>query len=237
MVAGEIVRDGEGDRLAILALSDPGLILQRVGPVTVFSRGQGDTSLECDIVTILCDRNFSPRCVLGLDITPESIGAIWCFAVRVAELVVAALDGFTHHTLAQANGVLRVIHDHVSGGLADAILVKSGFELDEAILDATVAAQSLGDVFRNGAGESTVGGNALTDGFFGSVQGGGLQVNAVESVWDLETLAKRDRELGTLLDLVTRVVDTDVKRSVDGVLVSVTTVDLGLGDRDATGCR
>ena len=237
MIPREVTRDCEGDRLAILTLSDCGLVGQRVGPVAVVDGSQRDASLERGIIPILCDRNRLSRRTLCLDVAPELVGTVCTLSVRVAELFVAGRGGFTHDALAQTDGVLRVIHDHVSGGLADAILVKSGFELDEAILNATVAAQSLGDVFRDGAGESTVGRNALTDGFFGSVQGGGLQVNAVESVWDLETLAKRDRELGTLLDLVTRVVDTDVKRSVDGVLVSVTTVDFGLGDRDATGCR
>ena len=239
MVTRQLAGEREGGRLAVSALrniglGDPDVVpVDGVGPVTVIDRRHVDTALECGIVTGFRDGDRLTGLGLGLDPAAELVEALSSLAVRPAELVVPLGDGLTDDASAQADGVLRTVDDDVGRGLADARLVQGGFELDEAILERPIAAQSCSDVLGDDTLERAVLGGALTDLLLRAVQGGGLEIDTVESVRNLEAVSEGHREGGTLLDLVTRVIDADVQSGVDGVLVSVTALNIGLDDLDA----
>ena len=239
MVTRQLAGEREGSRLAVCALrdlrlGDPDVVpVDGVGPVTVINRRDVDTALERGIITGFRDGDGLARLALGLDPAAELVEALGSTTVRPAELVVTRGDRLTDDTLAQADGVRRTIDNDLGRGLADAGLVQRGFELDEAILQRAIAAQSLGDVLGDDTVECAVFGHALTDGLLRSIESGRLQVNGVESVRNLEAVPKGHGEGGPLLDLVTRVINTDVQGGVHGVLVSVTATNGGLGDLDA----
>ena len=239
MIARQLAREREGSGLAVSALRDLRLgdsdvvPVDGVGPVTVINRRDVDTALERGIITGFRDGDRLTGLGLGLDPAAELVEALSRLAVRPAELVVALGDGLTDDSLAQADSVRRTIDNDLGRGLADAGLVQRGFELDEAILERAIAAQSLGDVLGDDTLECAVLGGALTDLLLGAVQGGGLEIDTVESIRNLEAVSEGHREGGTLLDLVTRVINADVERGVHGVLVSVAALNIGLDDLDA----
>ena len=239
MVTRQLAGEREGSRLAVCALRDLRLgdsdvvPVDGVGPVTVIDRRHVDAALERGIVTGFRDGDGLARLALGLDPAAELVEALGSTTVRPAELVVARGDRLTDDTLAQADGVRRTIDNDLGRGLADAGLVQRGFELDEAILERTITAQSCSDVLGDDTLECAVLGGALTDLLLRAIQGGGLEIDTVESVGDLEAVPEAHREGGTLFDLVTRVIDADVQGGVHGVLVSVTALNIGLDDLDA----
>ena len=238
MVTLQFVRDREGSRLPVCTLRDLRLgntdvvPVDGVGPVTVDSR-HGDTALVGGIVTSLRDRDGLARLALGLNPASELVEALWGLAIRPAELAVALGDGLTDDASAQTDGVLRTVDDDVGRGLADAGLGQHGFELDEAVLERPIAAKSLGDVLGDDTLECAVLGGALTDLLLRAIQGGGLEIDTVESVRNLEAVSEGYREGGTLFDLVTRVIDADVQGGVHGVFISVTALNISLDDLDA----
>ena len=239
MVTRQLAGEREGSRLAVCALRDLRLgdsdvvPVDGVGPVTVINRRDVDTALERGIITGFRDGDGLARLALGLNPAAELVEALGSTTVRPAELVVARGDRLTDDTLAQADGVLRTVDDDVGRGLADAGLVQRGFELDEAILERTITAQSCSDVLGDDTVECAVLGGALTDLLLRAIQGGGLEIDTVESVRNLEAVPEAHGEGGTLLDLVTRVIDADVQSGIHGVLVSVTALNIGLDDLDA----
>ena len=239
MVTRQLAGEREGSRLAVCALRDLRLgntdvvPIDGVGPVTVIDRRDVDAALERGIVTGFRDGDGLARLALGLNPAAELVEALGSTTVRPAELVVALGDGLTDNASAQADGVLRTVDNDVGRGLADARLVQGGFELDEAILERTITAQSLGDVLGDDTLKCAVLGGALTDLLLRAIQGGGLEIDTVESVGHLETVPEGYREGGTLLDLITRVIDADVQSGVHGVLVSVAALNIDLDDLDA----
>ena len=245
MVTRQLAGEREGSRLAVCALRDLRLgdsdvvPVDGVGPVTVINRRDVDTALERGIITGFRDGDGLARLALGLNPAAELVEALGSTTVRPTEFVVARGDRLTDDTLAQADGVLRTVDDDVGRGLADARLVQGGFELDEAVLERPIAAKSLGDVLGDNTVECAVLGGALTDLLLRAIQGGGLEIDTVESVGDLEAVPEAHGEGGTLLDLITRVIDADVQGGVHGVFISVTALNISLDDLDAArsgGC-
>ena len=239
MVTRQLAGEREGSRLAVCALRDLRLgdsdvvPVDGVGPVTVINRRDVDAALERGIITGFRDGDGLARLALGLNPAAELVEALGSTTVRPAELVVARGDGLTDDASAQADGVLRTVDDDVGRGLADARLVQGGFELDEAILERTITAKSLGDVLGDDTLKCAVLGGALTDLLLRAIQGGGLEIDTVESVGHLETVPEGHREGCSLFDLVTRVIDADVQGGVHGVFISVTALNISLDDLDA----
>ena len=239
MVTRQLAGEREGSRLAVSALRNLRLgntdvvPVDGVGPVTVIDRRHVDAALERGIITGFRDGDGLARLALGLNPAAELVEALGSTTVRPAELVVARGDGLTDDTLAQADGVLRTVDNDVGRGLADARLVQGGFELDEAILERAIAAQSCSDVLGDDTLECAVLGGALTDLLLRAIQGGGLEIDTVKSVGHLEAVSEAHGEGGTLFDLVTRVIDADVQGGVHGVFISVTALNISLDDLDA----
>ena len=240
MVTRQLAGEREGSRLAVCALRDLRLgdsnvvPVDGVGPVAVINRRDVDTALERGIITGFRDGDGLARLALGLNPAAELVEALGSTTVRPAELAVALGDGLTDDASAQADGVLRTVDDDVGRGLADAGLVQGGFELDEAILERPIAVKSLSDVLGDDTLKCAVLGGALTDLLLRAIQGGGLEIDTVESVRNLEAVSEGYREGGTLFDLVTRVIDADVQGGVHGVFISVTALNISLDDLDAT---
>ena len=239
MVTRQLAGEREGSRLAVSALRNLGLgntdvvPVDGVGPVTVIDRRHMDAVLERGIITGFRDGDGLARLALGLDPAAELVEALGSTTVRPAELVVARGDRLTDNASAQADGVLRTVDNDVGRGLADTRLVQGGFELDEAILERPIAAQSCSDVLGDDTLKCAVLGGALTDLLLRAIQGGGLEIDTVESVGDLEAVPEGHGEGGTLFDLVTRVIDADVQGGVHGVFISVTALNISLDDLDA----
>lgn len=239
MVTLQFVRDREGSRLPVCTLRDLRLgntdvvLVDGVGLVTVDSR-HGDTALVGGIVTSLRDRDGLARLALGLNPASELVEALWGLAIRPAELAVALGDGLTDDASAQTDGVLRTVNDDVGRGLADAGLGQHGFELDEAVLERPIAAKSLGDVLGDDTLECAVLGGALADLLLRAIQGGGLEIDTVESVRNLEAVPEAHGEGGTLGDVLAGVVNANIECRVDRVLIAVAATNSGLGDLDAT---
>ena len=139
MVPRQLVRNCERDGLSVLALGDLWLGTQWVSPVTVVDWSQSDASLERCVITILSDRNGLSGRTLCLNPAPELVETFGGHTGWRTELVVAFLHRFAHHTLTEADGVLCAVDHHIGVGLTDAVLAQSGFELDEAVLNRTVA--------------------------------------------------------------------------------------------------
>ena len=239
MVTRQLAGEREGSRLAVCALRDLRLgdsdvvPVDGVGPVTVINRRDVDAALERGIITGFRDGDGLARLALGLNPAAELVEALGSTTVRPAELVVARSDRLTDDASAQADGVLRTVDDDVGRGLADAGLVQGGFELDEAILERTITAQSCSDVLGDDTVECAVLGGALTDLLLRAIQGGGLEIDTVESVRNLETVPEAHREGGTLGDVFAGVFNANIDRRVDRVLIAVAATNGGLDDLDA----